>query len=177
MRPQSRPMRTLIQRARRGSRFCISARPARRRWWTWSRRLVGAGGAVRSGPTDDAGDGDDAVRCRRLHAEERARHDLDALRRLVARRFELEHALHLAQLGLLSARFAELVAELHVPAAQAPGAARTAVTVADDGEGPQDQERALRSHDATFSRGAQLGAARARISLGFAARWDDGLGA
>ena len=47
----------------------------------------------------------------RLHAEQRARDDLDALGRLVARGLELEDALHLAETRLLVARLAELVAE------------------------------------------------------------------
>ena len=149
MSPQSRPMRTLIQRARRGSRFCISVRPAHPRAAT-SRPVVGRRRRRRSlGAHGEAADGDDALGLRGLHAEERARHDLDALRRLVARRFELEHALHFAQLRLLTARFAELVAELHVLAAQRE--------MQDErrhrrrhGERPENEKRALRSHDATF---------------------------
>ena len=88
-------MRVRIHRARAGSRFLTAGpRAAARR-----RRVVGA-------PATRAicGEGDDALGRRRLHPEQRAGDDLDALGRLVARRLELEHALHLAQARLLLAR-------------------------------------------------------------------------
>ena len=124
MSPQSIPMRTLIQRARRGIEVLHqrSARaPAMGASGRPPERGPGRVGAVprRARASErPCRDRDDALGGGRLHPEQRARDHLDALRRLVARRLELEHALHLAEARLLAARATELVAELDRSPAQ-----------------------------------------------------------
>src|SRR5260370_34682719 len=58
-------------------------------------------------------DRDDAIRRRRLHAEQSAGDNLDPFRGLVACGFELEDMLHLAKPPLFLPRSAKLVTELH----------------------------------------------------------------
>src|SRR5262249_3077796 len=90
------------------------------------------------------GEGDDALGGRRLHPEQRARDDLDALGRLVARRLDLEHALDLAQPRLLLARAPELVAQLHRLAAEGEAHDERAGGRG-DGERPDGEEGGARA--------------------------------
>ena len=134
------------------------------------------GGAVRTGPTARAGDGDDPVGRGWLHPEQRAGDHFDALRSLVARRFELEHALHLAQAPLLIARLPELVPELDGASAQREVQNERRHRGARPPGSTRMQKRALRAlpRAGRLSRArAQLGAARARVLL--ASRRRDGM--
>ena len=108
-------------------------------------------GTMRSGP-------------RRLHAEERARDDLDALGRLVARGLELVDALHLAEARLLLRAPCRARSRATPCARASRGARRTRRRARDDGERPVDEEdaRAPERHVGSTSSAASSAPRRRR---------------
>ena len=106
------------------------------------------------GPTTS---GQDAIRTRLTHAEQRARHEIDALRRLVAGQLELEHVLHLAQALHAGVRAAQLVAELDRFHAQAE-VQNEGRSGRQNGQRPQDQEHPFAAHQASSPQLGSLGA-------------------
>ena len=112
-----------------------------------------------SSSADRGAIGNNPLGWRGLHAEERSRDNLDPLGCLVARRLDLEDALHLSKPCLVLAGMSQLVAQLNRAPAQCQVDDERARR-RDDGKRPHRQERARDAAHGTSTKVATRRAAR-----------------